>query len=87
MNNYEWNTPYKELSENLQKIHDAADKMFSVKGNSKKWEKSNSDVRYEMINTYFNSLNMKGKLTEEELEYLTEINFHTLRAYLEKENV
>ena len=33
MNCFKWNTPYKDLSETLQKILDAEDKMFSVKKN------------------------------------------------------
>ena len=83
MAEYEWNTKYEDLSETLQKVLDAKDKLLSEKGNSKKWEKSDTDVRLKMIDKVLKPLNLKGKLTEDELDYLTEINAHTLRRYLE----
>ena len=81
--NYEWNTPYKDLSETLQIILDTTDKLFSVKENKEKWDYGEHITRLEMIDMFFKPLNLKGKLTEKELEYLTDINAHTLRAYLE----
>jgi len=80
---YQWNTPYNNLSETLRKIHDAEDKMFSVTGNLEKWDKGDTLLRHKMIDDAFRHLGLAGKLTEEELEYLTEINAHSLRAYLE----
>ena len=84
MSKYQWNTPYKDLSETLKKILDAEDKMLSAKKNRDKWDKGEAADRHKMIEAAFKSLGLKGKLTGEELDYLTEINAHTLRAYFER---
>jgi len=75
---YKYDTPYKELSGTLKKIHDADNSI-----NIENWNNADTEERIKIIETVFAPLNLKGTLTIEELDYLSECNYHILRSYLE----
>jgi hypothetical protein len=75
---YNFFTPYSELSENLKTIL-KADEGFD----SDIWDTGDDKAQWEVVETCFIPTRLQGTLTEEELDYLTDCNMHTIRRYFE----
>jgi hypothetical protein len=75
---YSFFTPYDELSGNLKTIV-RADEGFDDEA----WKTGNYNIQWGAVLKCFAPTRLQGKLTEEELDYLTDCNCHTIRRYFE----
>jgi len=77
---YTYFTPYEDLSASLKLINDALGKI-----DSHEWNAADQHKRDLMTKEVLEPLNLNGKLSDAEADYLEDCNFHTALCYLTSE--
>ena len=75
---YDFFTPYSELSENLKTVLKADERLDRTA-----WDTADDKERRQMVEKYFGPTGLRGKLTEEEMDYLEDCNMHTIYHFFE----
>ncbi|MDR0908407.1 MAG: hypothetical protein LBM77_01450 [Spirochaetaceae bacterium] len=76
---YEFTTPYTQLTPQLKEVVQCMNSFIT-----NEWDYADADERRQMV--YSKIGHLCGKLDNDELEYLTDCNYHTARFVLEEYN-
>lgn len=77
---YKYLTPFENLSDRLKSIVRALDTVYT-----KEWNYASREKRNLMVEKALEPLNVRGMLTEAEIAYLEDCNYHTALNYLSPE--